>query len=68
MKEEKIKETLKEIIRSLESEGYNAYKQITEYLISGDMGYIASFENSRKKINDLNRSEIIEIMLKEYTK
>ena len=62
------KETLKQIVMDLEDRGYNAYKQITEYLLTGEIGYISSYNECRSKMADLNRRDVVEIMLKEFTK
>ena len=67
-KDLKFKEDLKEIASALEEKGYNASKQITEYLISGEIGYISSYKDSRNKISLYDRRDLIEEMLKEYIK
>jgi len=64
---ENIKEILKEIIIDLEDNGYNAYKQITEYLITGEVGYISSYKECRNRIEKLSRRDILEIMLRDFT-
>ena len=48
--------------------GYNAYKQITEYLITGEVGYITSYKECRSRIEKINRRDLVEFMLKEYAK
>ncbi len=55
---------LKEVISALEEKGYHAMKQITGYLMSGDPGYISSYKNARRKISSIDRSQIIEFLLK----
>ena len=62
------KETLKQVVLDLEDRGYNAYKQITEYLLTGEIGYISSYKECRSKMAELNRRDLVEIMLKEFTK
>ena len=62
------KETLKQIVIDLEDRGYNAYKQITEYLLTGEIGYISSYKECRSKMAELNRRDVVELMLKEFTK
>ena len=44
IKNEDIKSTLRDIINDMNDAGYNAYKQITEYLITGEVGYITSYK------------------------
>lgn len=61
-----VSKTLIEVYRSLESRGYNPTSQIIGYLISGDPGYITSYENARNKIIELDREKVLEIVLKDY--
>lgn len=63
-----VSKTLIEVYRSLESRGYNPTSQIIGYLITGDPGYITSFENARNKIIELDREKVLEIILKDYMK
>ena len=62
----KTKETLKEVYDSLEERGYNPTNQIVGYLISGDPGYISSFNDARTKIKDIDRAKIVEILLDNF--
>lgn len=59
-----VETTLKEIYVSLKEKGYDPINQLTGYLMSGDPGYISSYQNARKKITSMDRSKIIEILLK----
>lgn len=68
IKNEDIKSTLKDIINNMNDAGYNAYKQITEYLITGEVGYITSYKECRSRIEKINRRDLVEFMLKEYAK
>lgn len=68
IKNEDIKSTLKDIINGMNEAGYNAYKQITEYLITGEVGYITSYKECRSRIEKINRRDLVEFMLKEYAK
>ena len=61
-----IEETIKEVYNSLEEKGYNPVNQIVGYLISGDPGYISSYNDSRKKICKLERTQIVEVLLRNY--
>lgn len=63
-----VSKTLIEVYRSLESRGYNPTSQIIGYLITGDPGYITSFENARNKMTSLDREKVLEIVLKDYMK
>lgn len=55
---------LKEVVDALEEKGYHPIKQITGYLMSGDPGYISSYKKARNKICSIDRSQIIEFLLK----
>lgn len=61
-----VNSTLKEVSDSLEEKGYNSINQLVGYLISGDPGYISNYNDSRKKITRLDRTEIIENLLRSY--
>ena len=61
-----VSKTLLEVYRSLESRGYNPTSQIIGYLITGDPGYITSFEDARNKMTSLDREKVLEIILKDY--
>lgn len=63
-KSEVITKTLKEVYKSLEERGYNPINQIVGYIISGDPGYISNYENARSKILELDRSELVALLLK----
>ena len=61
-----VGETIKEVYNSLEERGYNPVNQIVGYLISGDPGYISSYNDSRKKLSKLERIQIVEFLLRNY--
>ena len=63
---ENIRVTLKEVYSSLEERGYNPTNQIVGYLISGDPGYISSYNDARNKIQSIDRAKIVEILLNEF--
>ena len=48
------KNTLREVWDSLREKGYNPTNQIVGYLISGDPGFISSYQDARKKITKLD--------------
>lgn len=62
------KTKIKEIYKILEEKGYNPINQIVGYLMSGDPGYITSYNGARNIIMSLDRSKIIEILIKEFIK
>ena len=61
--EEVVKDTIKEVYKTLEEKGYNATSQIVGYLLSGDLGYISSYKNARNKVANLDRAEVVEFLL-----
>ena len=63
-----IKTIIKEISNSMRKNGYDPINQIVGYIISGDLGYIPEFDDNRNKIAELDRTLILENMLKDYLK
>lgn len=63
-----ISDILEEVWDSLEERGYNPSNQIVGYLISGDPGYISSYQDARTKIQQVDRAKIIEALLQEFYK
>lgn len=61
-----VRDTLKEVYEALEERGYNPTNQLVGYLISGDPGYISSHKEARNKMTRLDRSKVIEVLLKEF--
>lgn len=60
------KEILNEVYAALKERGYNPTNQLVGYLISGDPGYISSYKDARKKIQTIDRSKILEVLLNEF--
>lgn len=65
---ELTRKILNEVCASLEERGYNPSNQIVGYLISGDPGYISSYQDARSKIQEIDRAKIVEILLNEFQK
>lgn len=61
-----VSSTLKEVCAALKEKGYNEINQIVGYLMSGDPGYISSHNDARNKISSIERSTIIEVLLRNY--
>lgn len=57
-------QVLKEVYQILEERGYNSVNQIVGYLMSGDPGYITSYNGARTLIMSVDRAKLIETMLK----
>ena len=58
-----VQKILKEVYLSLRERGYNPIDQIVGYLISGDLGYISSYQDARRKMQSLDRSKVVEDLL-----
>ena len=65
---ELTRKILNEVCSSLIERGYNPTNQIVGYLISGDPGYISSYQDARNKIQEIDRAKIVEILLNEFQK
>ena len=63
-----IKETLEAAVEALSERGYNPINQLIGYIMSGDPGYISSHKEARSKIVKIDRSKILEVLLREYIK
>lgn len=63
-----IKTTLEEAVESLTERGYNPINQLVGYIISGDLGYISSYKETRNKISKIDRTTLVEVILKNYLK
>lgn len=68
MDESEIKLIIKEVSKSMEKMGYNPVTQIVGYLISNDLGYIPDFDDDRNKVAKLDRTIILENIIREYLK
>lgn len=62
------KKIIKDVYKILKEKGYNPINQIVGYLMSGDPGYITSYDNARNIIMNLDRSKILEILIKDFIK
>lgn len=63
-----IRETLDDAISALSERGYNPINQLVGYIISGDLGYISSYRGARNKISKIDRTTLVEMLLKNYLK
>lgn len=66
IKRENLKQLLSEVSEALEERGYNPVNQISGYLISNDPAYISSHAGARNKIQQVERYEIIEELVRYY--
>lgn len=66
--DELVHQTLNDVKECLEERGYDPINQIVGYLISGDPGYISSYKEARTKISKLDRTKIIEVLVRNIIK
>ena len=58
--------TLDEVYDALKEKEYEPISQIVGYLVSGDSGYITNHKGARNKILSLDRTKILEALVREY--
>lgn len=63
-----IKDTLDDAVEALSERGYNPINQLVGYIISGDLGYISSYKETRNRIAKIDRTVLVEVLLKDYLK
>ena len=63
---ESVELILMDVFEALEIKGYNPVNQVVGYLISGDPAYISSFQGARNKIQQIERDEILEVLLTKF--
>jgi uncharacterized protein (UPF0297 family) len=61
-----IAQTLKEVHEAIDERGQNPINQLVGYIMSGDPGYISSHREARTKISKLDRTKIIEVLVRNY--
>lgn len=66
IREERVNEILHKVDEALSERGYRSVNQITGYLISNDPAYISSHKNARVIIQEMERYEIIEELVRFY--
>lgn len=60
-------DTIKEVSKLLEEKGYDPVNQIVGYLISEDPGYISNYKDARKKLTKIDRTRILEVIIRKIT-
>lgn len=68
LNERLIRTTLEEAVEALTERGYNPINQLVGYIISGDLGYISSYKETRNKLSQIDRSTLVEVILRDYLK
>ena len=65
-KDQEIKQILSSVYNSLREKGYNPINQIVGYILSEDPTYITNHNNARTLIRQLDRDELLQVLLKSY--
>ena len=66
MRRENIRHIVRLVDKALKERGYNSVNQLAGYLISNDPAYISSHQNARSIIQNVERYDIIEEMVRSY--
>ncbi len=66
VRRDNIKHILRLVNSALKERGYNSVNQLAGYLISNDPAYISSHNNARSIIQQVERYEIIEELVRAY--
>jgi uncharacterized protein (UPF0297 family) len=61
-----VARTLKEVYEAIEERGHNPINQLVGYVMSGDPGYISNHREARTKISKLDRTKIIDVLVRNY--
>ena len=65
-KDEEIRTILSSVYNYLREKGYNPINQIVGYILSEDPTYITNHNNARTLIRQLDRDELLQVLLKSY--
>ena len=65
-KDEEIRKILSSVYSSLREKGYNPINQIVGYILSEDPTYITNHNSARTMIRQLDRDELLQVLLKSY--
>ena len=61
-----IRQILNTVYQALEEKGYNPINQIVGYILSEDPTYITNHNNARTLIRQLDRDELLQVLVKYY--
>ncbi len=67
-KAQTIDEIMRKVTTALETKGYNPINQIVGYVMSGYPTYITSHDDARGLIQQVERDELLEELVKRYLK
>lgn len=61
-----IAKTIKEVHDAIKERGHNPTNQLVGYIMSGDPGYISNHREARTKIMKIDRTKIIDVLVRNY--
>ena len=65
-KDQEIRMILSSVYNSLQEKGYNPINPIVGYILSEDPTYITNHNTARTLIRQLDRDELLQVLLKSY--
>ncbi|MBR1811290.1 MAG: IreB family regulatory phosphoprotein [Clostridia bacterium] len=65
-REHEIKRSLAMVYEALSEKGYNPINQLVGYILSEDPTYITTHKNARNIVSNIDRDELLQVMLKEF--
>ena len=66
LSEAKIRIVLDKVYKALEEKGYNPVSQLVGYILSEDPTYITAHNGARALIRDIDRDELLRVLVKSY--
>ena len=63
-----VKQVLDTVYNAMAEKGYNPVNQIVGYIMSGDPTYITNYKGARSMIMKVERDELVEELLREYSR
>lgn len=65
-RESELKQSIATVYEALTEKGYNPINQLVGYILSEDPTYITTHKNARNIISNIDRDELLQVMLKEF--
>ena len=65
-KDAEIHQILLTVYQALEEKGYNPINQIVGYILSEDPTYITNHNNARTLIRNIDRDELLQVLVRKY--
>ena len=63
---ESMRRILRDVYEALTEKGYNPVNQIVGYLLTEDPTYITNYNNARSMICNIDRDELMQVLVREY--